>query len=69
MGGDDLKMHQEKFGLDFGNNFFSWRVVRSWNLLSNKVVESLSLKVVKKPIDVALGAWLVGMVVMGRRLD
>lgn len=65
MRGNDLKMHQGKFGLDFGNNFFSERVVRSWSSLLNRVVESLSLKVVKKPIDAALGTWLVGMVVMG----
>ncbi|KFO59272.1 hypothetical protein N302_16003, partial [Corvus brachyrhynchos] len=54
--GHSLKLHQGKFRLDIRKKFFTERVAKYRNCLPGEVVESPSLDVFKKRLDVRLGA-------------
>ncbi|KFW91138.1 hypothetical protein N336_12922, partial [Phalacrocorax carbo] len=49
-----LKLHKGRFRLEIGKDFLTKRAVKHWNRLSREVVESPSLEVFKRCVNVAL---------------
>ena len=52
--GNGFKLHKGMFKLNIRKIFFSGRMVLHWNKLPRQMVESLSLGLFKKCVDVAL---------------
>lgn len=56
MRGYSPKLHQGKFTLDIRKKLFTERVIGHWNHLPREVVESLSLDMFEKRLDMAFSA-------------
>jgi len=54
MRGNGLELHQGRFRLDIRKNFLTKRAIEHWNRLPREAVESPSLEVFKRHVEVAL---------------
>jgi len=54
MKASNLKLHEGKFRLDIRKNFFTRRVSKHWKRLLMEVVDSPSLELFKRSVDVVL---------------
>lgn len=52
--GNGLSLHQERFRFYVKKNSFPERVIKHWNIVPKEVVESQTLEVFRRHMDVAL---------------
>jgi len=52
--GNGLKLHHGRFRLDIRKNYFTESVIKHWNRLPREVVDSPSLEVFRRHVNVML---------------